>query len=184
MIAKSRAGAVSASDMERLERASRTVVGDSSQSYWLLSSLLSQLKQDGYKLSEPSLFDKTISSLSASMTLQTSLVSRITDFVVSKRNLSLVMSKFLSPLCRRGNCWFRPGLGIFLFDQALLEKTTGQVKEDSIISSLVSLSRFAKLGMSGKRLSSSSSTSPSRYPLRNTPVQSLQLMVSVQALGA
>ena len=113
MIAKSRAGAVSVSDMERLERASRTVVGDSSQSYWLLSSLLSQLKQDGYKLSEPSLFDKTISSLSASMTLQTSLVSRITDFVVSKRNLSLVMSKFLSPLCRRGNCWFRPGLGIF-----------------------------------------------------------------------
>ena len=90
---KSRAGAISFADMERLERASCMVVGGFSQSYWLLSSLLSQLKQDGYKPSEPSLFDKMISSLSTSMALQTSLVSGITDFVVSKRKepfLSLV----------------------------------------------------------------------------------------------
>ena len=44
----------------------------------------------------------------------------------------------------------------FLFDQSLLEKTTGQVKEDSIISSNVSLSRLARSGMRGKRSSSSS----------------------------
>ena len=50
--AKSRAGAISFSDIERLERASRTVVGGFSQSHWLLSLLLSQLKQDGYKPSE------------------------------------------------------------------------------------------------------------------------------------
>ena len=68
-IMKSRAGSISFSDMERLERASRTVVGGFSQSYWLLSSLLSQLKQDGYKPSEPALFDKKISSFSTSMAL-------------------------------------------------------------------------------------------------------------------
>ena len=71
-IAKSHAGVISFSDMERLERTSRTVVGGFSQSYWLLSSLLSQLKQDGYRPSEPALFDKTIQSLSSSMALQTS----------------------------------------------------------------------------------------------------------------
>ena len=47
-ITKPRARSVNFSDMERLERTSRTVVGGFSQSYWLLSSLLSQLKQDGY----------------------------------------------------------------------------------------------------------------------------------------
>ena len=70
IITKSRAGSISFSDMEWLERISRTVVGGFSQSYWLLSSLLSQLKQDGCKLSEPALFDKTIQSLSSSMALQ------------------------------------------------------------------------------------------------------------------
>ena len=56
-ISKSHAGTVSFSDMERLERTSRTVVGGFSQEYWLLSSLLSQLKQDGYRPSDPALFD-------------------------------------------------------------------------------------------------------------------------------
>ena len=37
-ISKSRAGTMSFSDMERLERTSRTIVGDFSQEYWLLSS--------------------------------------------------------------------------------------------------------------------------------------------------
>ena len=89
-ITKSRASTVSFSDMERLERTSRTVVGGFSQSYWLLSSLLSQLKQDGYRPSEPTLFDKTIQSLSSSMALQTSLVSGMTDFLVMKRRGSFL----------------------------------------------------------------------------------------------
>ena len=66
-ITKSRAGSISFSDMERLERTLRTVVGGFSQSYCQLSSLFSQLKQDSYKPSEPALFDKTIQSLSSSM---------------------------------------------------------------------------------------------------------------------
>ena len=51
-ISKSRAGTVSFLDMERLERTFCTVVGGFSQEYWLLS-LLSQLKQDGYRPSDP-----------------------------------------------------------------------------------------------------------------------------------
>ena len=163
-IAKSRAGAISFSDVERLERASRTVVGGFPQSYWLLSSLLSQLKQDGYKPSEPSLFYKTISSLSASMALQTSLVSGMTDFVVSKRKESFLSHVFVPlPALQKRELLVSSGSGDFLFDQSLLEKTTGQVKEDSIISSSVSLSHFAKSGMRGKRSSSSPSASSSQY---------------------
>ena len=163
-IAKSHAGAISFSDMERLERAFLTVVGGFSQSYWLLSSLLSQLKQDGYKPSEPSLFDKTISSLSASMALQTSLVLGITDFVVSKRKESF-LSHVSVPLSapQKRELLVVSGSSDFLFDQSLLEKTTGQVKEDFIISSSVSWSCFAKSGMRGKRSSSSPSASSSWY---------------------
>ena len=78
-IAKSRAGAVTFSDMERLERTSRTVVGGFSQSCWLLSSLLPQLKQDGYQPSEPALFDKTIQSLSSVCQKWSKLVAGAND---------------------------------------------------------------------------------------------------------
>ena len=43
-ISKSREDAISFADMEKLERTSRTLDGGFSQEYWLLSSLLSQLK--------------------------------------------------------------------------------------------------------------------------------------------
>ena len=133
-IAESRAGTVSFSNMERLERTSRTIVRGFSQSYWLLSSLLSQLKQDRYRPSEPALFDKTIQSLSSSMALQTSLLSGITDFLVTKRRESF-LSHVSVPLSapQKRELQVASGSGDFLFDQELLEKTSGQVKEDSII---------------------------------------------------
>ena len=48
--------------------------------------------------------------------------------------------------------------GNFLFDQLLLEKTSGQVKEDTMISSNVSLSRLARSGFKDKRSSSEASS--------------------------
>ena len=53
------------------------------------------------------------------------------------------------------------GSGDFLFDQELLEKTSGQVKEDSIISSNVSLLRLACSGFKDK-CSAFDASSPSR----------------------
>ena len=49
--------------------------------------------------------------------------------------------------------------GDFHFDQDLLEKTSGQVKEDTMISSNVSLSRLARSGFKDKRSLSEASTS-------------------------
>ena len=140
-ISKSRAGAVSFSDMERLEWTSHTLVGGFSQEYWLLSSLLSQLKQDGYHPSDPALFDKTIQSLSASMAPQTLLASGMTDFLVTKRRASF-LSHVSVPLSapQKRELQVASATGDFLFDQELLEKTSGQVKEDTIISSNVSFS--------------------------------------------
>ena len=74
------------------------------------------------------------------MALQTSLASGMTDFVVSKRReyfLSHVSVPMSAP--QKRELQVASATGDFLFDQELLEKTSGQVKEDTIISN-VSLS--------------------------------------------
>ena len=159
-IPKSRAGTISFADVEKLERTVRTLVGGFSQEYWLFSSLLSQLKQDGYQPSDPVLFDKTIQSLSASMALQTSSASGVTDFLVTKRResfLTHVSVPMSGPQKREPQV--ASATGDFLFNQDLLEKTSGHDKEDTMISSNVSLSRLARSGFKDKRSSSVASTS-------------------------
>ena len=88
VIAKSRAGTFSFADMEKVEKCSRSFLEGISHSLWLLSALLSQLKQDGSTPSDPAHFDKTISSLSSTLTFQTSLAAWLSDYVVSKRRES------------------------------------------------------------------------------------------------
>ena len=83
-ILKSRASSVSLADLEKLERASRSLVAGQSQSFWLLSSLLAQLRDEEFKPSNPALFDKNISTLSASLVSQTGLSTSISEFVTSK----------------------------------------------------------------------------------------------------
>ena len=62
-ISISKLSAATFADLEKVERAMLTLVAGQSQSYWLLSALLSQLKQDGLRPSDPALFDKNISTL-------------------------------------------------------------------------------------------------------------------------
>ena len=145
--------------MEKLERTSRTLIGGFSQEYWLLSSLLSQLKQDGYRPSDSVLLDKTIQYLSASLAMQTSLTAGMTDFLVISSG-SLFLSHMSVPMSvpQKQELQLASATGNFLFDQLLLEKTSGQVKEDTMISSNVSLSRLARSGFKDKRSSSEASS--------------------------
>ena len=85
VIPKTRYSSVTMADLEKAEKATRTLIARQSQSYWLLSALLSQLKHDGFKSSDPSLFDKNISALSASFATQTNIYARLTNFVEAKR---------------------------------------------------------------------------------------------------
>ena len=71
-------------DFEKVERVACTLVAGQSQSYWLLSALLSQLKQDGFRPSDHALSDKNISSLSASFASQTSVCAGLSDFIMAK----------------------------------------------------------------------------------------------------
>ena len=66
-ILKSRSSSVTLADLEKLDRGLRTILAGDSQCFWLLSSLLAQLKGDGYKPSDPALLDKNISALSVAL---------------------------------------------------------------------------------------------------------------------
>ena len=134
------------------------IAGDS-QCFWLLSSLLAQLKEDGFRPSDPTLFDNNISPLSATLASQTMVAAGLTDFVTSKRRESYLAhtSCPISESQKRG-LLVALGTGSLLFDQPLLEKIVSQL-EDSLIASSVSLSNLSKTASRGR----SSSSSGDRY---------------------
>ena len=150
-ILKSRASSVSLSDLEKLDRVSRSLIAGQSQSFWLLSSLLAQLRDEEFKPADPNLFDKTITTLSASLASQTNLSSGISEFVTSKRRESYLAHTS----CPVGESVKRellvaPGTNNLLFNQPLLEKVVNTIKEDSLISSTASLASISKAASRGR----------------------------------
>ena len=75
---------MSLADLEKIERAGRTVIAGDSQCFSLLSSLLTQFEKDGFRPSDPALFVQNISALSPALASQTMVASGLTDFVTSK----------------------------------------------------------------------------------------------------
>ena len=127
--------------MEKVEKAGQ------SQCYWLLFALHSQLKQDGFKPSDPSLFDQNISALSSSFATQTTICAGLTNFFEAKHRESF-LAHVSDPISEP---WKRELLttassDTFLFNQPLLEKVSNQLKEDSLLSSSASLSKMSKFG--------------------------------------
>ena len=118
--------------------------------------MLAQLKEDGFCPSDPALFDKNISALSAALASQTTVAAGLTDFVTSKRRESYVAHASCSiPESQKWELLVAPGTGSLLFDQPLLEKIVSQLKEDSLIASSVSLSNLSKAAGRGRPNSSS-----------------------------
>ena len=154
-IQKSRLSSVSFADLEKVERAGCTIIAGDSQCFWLLLSLLAQLKEDGFCPSDPALFDKNISALSATLVSQTTVAAELTDFVTAKRRESY-LAHASCPIAesQKRELLVTPGTDSLLFNQPLLEKVVSQLKEDSLISSSVSLSTISK---SAARSRSSSS---------------------------
>ena len=131
-IIKSRSSSVSLADLERLDRASRTILAGKSQSFWLLSSLLAQLRDEGYKPTDPALFDKNIFTLSAALASQTTLSAGLSDFITSKRRESY-LAYTSCPIAEsvKRDLLVAPSSDSLLFNQPLLEKvvTLTQLKK-------------------------------------------------------
>ena len=163
-ILKTRASSVSLADLEKLDRGSRTILAGDSQCFWLLSSLLAQLKDEGYKPADPALFDKNSSASSAALASQTTMAAGISDFITTKRRESY-LAHTSCPIAEsvKRDLLMAPGSASFLFDQPLLEKVVTSVKEDSIISSTASLASLSKAASRGCSGASGSRPGPSGY---------------------
>ena len=114
------------------------------------------MKEDGFRPSDPALFEKNISALSAALASQTTVAAGLTDFVTSKRR-ELYLAHASCPIAesQKQELLVAPGTGSLLFDQPLLEKIVSQLKEDSLIASSVSLSNLSKAAGRGRTGSSS-----------------------------
>ena len=156
-IVKTRSSSVTLADLEKLDRGSCTILAGDSQCFWLLSSLLTQLKDDGYKPSDPVFFDKNISALSAALASQTTMAAGVSDFVASKRRESY-LAHASCPIAEsvKRDLLVSPGTSAFLFDRPLLEKVVTAMKEDSLISSTASLASLSKMASRGRSGSSGS----------------------------
>ena len=141
--------------------------------FWLLSSLLAQLKDDGYRPNDPALFDKNISSLSAALASQTIMAAGVTDFIASKHRESY-LAHAACPIAGsvKRELLMAPGTDSFLFDQPLLEKVVAQMKEDSLLSSTASLANLSKAASCSRSCSSGSDrySSPLDQSIPEPPV--------------
>ena len=106
---------------------------------------LPSLKEEGFRPSDPALFDKNITALSAALASQTTVAAGLTDFVTSKRRESY-LAHTSCPIAesQKRVLLVAPGTSSLLFQQPLSEKIVSQLKEDSLIASSVSLTNLSK----------------------------------------
>ena len=150
-VLKSRMSSVSLADLERLDRVARMILAGDSQRFWFLSALLVQLKEDGYQPSNPSLFDKSISSLSSALATQTNASACLSEFVTTKRRESyLSHSSITLPDSLKRDLLVAPGTDSLLFNQPLLSEAIENMKEDSLLSSTSSLASISKAASKSK----------------------------------
>ena len=132
---------------------------------WLLSALLGQLKKDGYQPSNPALFDENISSLSATLAVQTHITAGIAELLTIKRRESyLSHASFTLDDALKKELLVTPGADTALYNDELLLNAIESMKEDSLLSSTSSLATVSK----SRGRSNTSHRSPLDYPRAGT----------------
>ena len=151
-------GSVTFAEMERLERLFRSQLEVTSSSLWMLSGILAMLKRDGFNPSTPGLFNTAIASVSALLASQARSAASGSVFLRSKRRESLLVhSKVPIPEPQKRALVVSPGSDSGLFEESLLDSVEHQVKEDSLVSSSLALSKALSSRAGSKSVASSSS---------------------------
>ena len=149
-----------------MERLFRCQLEATSSSLWMMSGILAMLKRDGFNPSTPGLFNTAISSVSASLAFQVRTAASGSVFLRSKRQESLLAhSKVPIPEPQKRALIVTPGSDSGLFDEPLLDSVAAQVKEDSLVSSSLAVSKALSSRSGLKPMASSSSplAGPSGY---------------------
>ena len=144
------------------------------------------LKCDGFNPSSPGLFNTAISSVSASLAFQVRMASSGSVVLRSKRRESLlVYSKVPIPEPQKRTLIVTPGSDSSFFSEPLLDSVVAQVKEDSLVSSSLAVTKALSSRSGSKPLASSSSplASPSGYrpPRRGSTLRPLRVLEAASA---
>ena len=135
-------GSVTFAEMERLERLFLCQLETTSSSLWMMSGILAMLKRDGFNPSTPGLFNTAIASVSASLAFQARTAALGSAFLRSKRRESLLAHSKVSILePQKCALIVTTGSDSGLFDEPLLDSVAAQVKEDSLVSFSLAVSK-------------------------------------------
>ena len=157
-VGSKRWGSVTFAKMERPVMLFRTQLEATSLSLWMMSGILAMLKRDGFNPSTPGLFNTAISSVSASLAFQARAAASGSVFLLAKRRESLLAdSKVLIPEPQKRALIVTPGSDSGVFSEPLLDSVAAQVKEDSLVSSSLAVSK-ALASCSGSKPPASSSS--------------------------
>ena len=157
-VGSKRWGSVTFTEMERLERLFRSQLEVTSSSLWMLSEILVMLKRDGFNPSTPGLINTAIASVSASLALQARSAASESVFLRAKRRESLLThSKVPIPEPQKLTLMVSPGSDSGLFAESLLDLVANRVKEDSLVSSSLAVSKALSSRAGSKSVASSSS---------------------------
>ena len=124
------------------------------------------LKRDDFNPSTPGLFNTAISSMSTALAFQASTAASGSVFLRAKRWESLLAhSKVPIPEPQKRALIVTPGSDSGVFSEPLLDSVAVQVKEDSLVSSSLAVSKALSSRSGSKPLASSSSplAGPSGY---------------------
>ena len=156
-------GAITFSEMERLERVFQGQLEVTSSTLWLMSGILATLKTDGFQPSDPALFNSALSSVSAALSRAARTASSCSVFLRAKRRESMLAHTTLPiPDSQKRDLTVSPGSSSGLFNSSLLAEVISQVQSSSQVSSNLALSRAFHRGRSTP--SSSSPLTGPRLP--------------------
>ena len=156
-------GAITFSEMERLERVFQSQLEVTSSTLWLMSGILATLKRDGFQPSDPALFNSTLSSVSAVLSRAARTASAGSTFLRAKRRESMLAHTTLPvPDLQKRDLTVTPGSSTGLFNSSLLSEVISQVQSSSQVFSNLALSRAFRRGRSTP--SSSSPLTGPRLP--------------------
>ena len=156
-------GAITFSEMERLERVFQGQLEVTSSTLWLMSGILATLKTDGFQPSDPALFNSALSSVSAALSRAARTASAGSVFLRAKRRESMLAHTTLPvPDSQKRDLTVTPGSSTGLFNSSLLAEVISQVQSSLQVSSNLALSRAFHRGRSTP--SSSSPLTGPRLP--------------------
>ena len=159
-VASTKNMSVSFGDAAKAEGVAKQGLEANSMAFWMLHAILSWIKDEGFKPSQPQLFEELIQSFSLSMVNSCQSLASLSTFLHAKRR-EAILSHFPSHVGKhhRDQLQASDFAGDLLFDDEVLKRVLSESREDSATSANVALTKRFKFPVFNKNSNNSNSKS-------------------------